>query len=203
MDAVFKRASFLVNSKEHLYFRPAGINTDPVQRISMPICEYLTEEGRQVYGAFKAGNKEMPNGFEEEVLKEQQWVSTIMDKLYRKRRTNPNEENMRLQIRQGLFGDQPQKEESVTEKMETHNARVKLEQEESSKTRIFKRAKVWSQELKASCSFIDLDSDNEGSEAPNPRTSSSASVLPNPNDEIVHEEYPDVFGFENGIDTTE
>ena len=34
MDAIFKRTAFLVNSKEHLYFRPAGINTDPVQRIS-------------------------------------------------------------------------------------------------------------------------------------------------------------------------
>ena len=203
MDAVFKRASFLVNSKEHLYFRPAGINTDPVKRISMPICEYLTEEGKQVYGAFKAGNKEMPNGFEEEVLKEQQWMTTIMEKLYRKRRANPNEEHMRLQIRQGLFGEQPQQEESVTERMEAHNVRVKLEQEESNKTRIFKKAKVWSQELKASCSCIDLDSVNEDNEAPNPRTSSSASVPPNPNEEIVHEEYPDVFGFENGIDTTE
>lgn len=74
---------------------------------------------------------------------------------------------------------------------------------ESNKTRIFKKAKVWSQELKASCSCIDLDSVNEDNETPNPRTSSSASVPPNPNEEIVHEEYPDVFGFENGIDATE
>lgn len=39
MDAVFKRFAFLVNSKDHLYFRKAGINTDPVGRVAMPLAE--------------------------------------------------------------------------------------------------------------------------------------------------------------------
>ena len=80
MDAIFKRGAFLANSKEHLYYRPAGINKDPVRRISMPICEYLTEEGKQVYGRFKDGEKDMPECFEEEIQKEQEWIEMIMKK---------------------------------------------------------------------------------------------------------------------------
>ena len=70
MDAIFKRGAFLVNSKDYLYYRSSGINTDPVHRISMPICEYLTEDGKKMYGLFKAGEKELPEEFEEEVKKE-------------------------------------------------------------------------------------------------------------------------------------
>ena len=190
MDAIFKRTAFLVNSKEHLYFRPAGINTDPVQRISMPICEYLTEEGKKVYGAFKAGAKEMPEHFEEEVLKEQEWVTTIMNNLYQKRRANKQQDQIRCQIQQALFGEQPRNEESITERMETREVTIKREQEETDKTHVFKKARVWSQELKASRSVIDLDSPQE-------RSSASAGQ------EVEEEEYPDVFQHGNGMSASE
>ena len=190
MDAIFKRTAFLVNSKEHLYFRPAGINTDPVQRISMPICEYLTEEGKKVYGAFKAGAKEMPEHFEEEVLKEQEWVTTIMNNLYQKRRANKQQDQMRCQIRQAFFGEQPRNEESITERMEAREVTIKREQEEADKTHVFKKARVWSQELKASRSVIDLDSPQE-------RSSASAGQ------EVEEEEYPDVFQHGNGMSASE
>lgn len=80
MDAIFKRGAFLVNSKEHLYYRLAGINKDPVRRNSMPICEYFTEEGKQVYGRLKDGEKDMPECFEEEVQKELEWIEMFMEK---------------------------------------------------------------------------------------------------------------------------
>ena len=79
MDSIFKRGAFLVNSKD-LYYRPAGINKDPVRRISMPICEYFTEEGKQVYGRLKDGEKDMPECFEEEVQKELEWIEMFMEK---------------------------------------------------------------------------------------------------------------------------
>ena len=111
MDAIFKRGACLVNSKEHLYYRPAGINKDPVvRRISMPICEYLTEEGKQVYGRFKDGEKDMPECFEEEIQKEQEWIEMIMKNILKRRKAtkqDKEQEERLVAIRQGLFGDRP------------------------------------------------------------------------------------------------
>jgi hypothetical protein len=75
MDAVFKRAAFIVNTKDHIYYRPAGINLNPVHRIPILPEGFLTEAGRQVYGNYKSGNKDMPENFEEELQKEQASVS--------------------------------------------------------------------------------------------------------------------------------
>ena len=79
MDAIFKRACFLVNTKSHIYYRIAGINTDYVYRVGRGGEEYLTGEGKMVYGNFKAGNKEVPPHFEEDVETEQEWVRQIME----------------------------------------------------------------------------------------------------------------------------
>ena len=78
MDAIFKRACFLVNTKSHIYYRIAGINTDYVYRVGRGGEEYLTGEGKMVYGNFKAGNKEVPPHFEEDVETEE-WVCQIME----------------------------------------------------------------------------------------------------------------------------
>ena len=136
MDAIFKRGAFLVNSKEHLYYRPAGINKDPVRRISMPICEYLTEEGKQVYGRFKGGEKDMPECFEEEIQKEQEWIEMIMKKILKRRKAtkqDKEQEERLVAIRQGLFGDRPAAEPSATDRMEVgerERVKVKREREE-------------------------------------------------------------------------
>ncbi|CAJ1352901.1 unnamed protein product [Effrenium voratum] len=46
IDAVFKRACFLVNSKAHMYYRVAGINEEKAKRISLHSNDkYLTEDG--------------------------------------------------------------------------------------------------------------------------------------------------------------
>lgn len=97
MHAVFKRACFLVNSKEHLYFRKAGINED-VQRISMPISDYLTDHGKKIYGAFKAGCKEMPDEFEQEVAREQEWLIAIMKQLHEERKGNKHDKQLRQAV---------------------------------------------------------------------------------------------------------
>ena len=141
-------------------------------------------------GPFKAGAKEMPEHFEEEVLKEQEWVTTIMNNLYQKRRANKQQDQIRCQIRQALFGEQPRNEESITERMEAREVTIKREQEEADKTHVFKKARVWSQELKASRSVIDLDSPQE-------RSSASAGQ------EVEEEEYPDVFQHGNGMSASE
>lgn len=184
MDAIFKRAAFLVNSKEHLYYRPSGINTNPVNRISMPICEYLTEDGKQLYGKFKNGNKDLPEDWEVEIEKEQEWVHAIMTKRYKERKAtkkDKEEENTRAAIRHALWGERPSKEPSVTEKMEAleqEKVQVKRELAESEKTRVIKKAKAWSQQLRASHTVIDLDSNSEAEERPAavPSAPSSASA---------------------------
>ena len=79
MDAIFKRTCFLVNTKSHVYYRLSGINANPVRRVSRGGEEFLTEEGKKVYGGFRAGNKELPDNFDEEVLLEQKWIKQIMD----------------------------------------------------------------------------------------------------------------------------
>lgn len=79
MDAIFKRACFLVNTKSHVYYRLSGINTNHVRRVLRGGEEFLTDEGKKVYGGFKSGNKELPENFEAELLLEKQWVKQIMD----------------------------------------------------------------------------------------------------------------------------
>ena len=80
MDAVFKRNTFILNTKTRIYYRPAGINEEYVYRIPLFPEGYLIEVGRQTYGEYKGGNKEMPANFQDEVEKEQEWVSILMDK---------------------------------------------------------------------------------------------------------------------------
>ena len=148
MDAIFKCGAFLVNSKEHLYYRPAGINKDPVRRISMPIYEYLTEEGKQVYGRFKDGEKDMPKCFEEEIQKEQEWIEMIMKKILKRRKAtkqDKEQEERLVAIRQGLFGDRPAGEPSATDRMEVgerERVKVKRERKEEKAKNVLKKAKA-------------------------------------------------------------
>lgn len=153
MHAVFKRACFLVNSKEHLYFRKAGINEDPVQRILMQISDYLTDHGKKIYGAFKAGCKEMPDEFEQEVAREQEWLTAIMKQLHEERKGNKHDKQLRQAVRTALFGPEPPVESVTT--------RVKREREDKEKTEVFKKTKAWSSELKASRTIIDLESSSQ------------------------------------------
>lgn len=67
MDAIFKRAAFLVNTKTHIYYHPAGINTEVAYRIPALCQGFLAEVGGKVYGEHKGGRKEMPQDFEKEV----------------------------------------------------------------------------------------------------------------------------------------
>jgi len=112
MDAVFKRASFFLNSRTHLYFRAAGINDNHVHRLPMPSQGFLTEAGRKLYGEYKAGNKEPPSGLEEEIRKEQEWISIIMNKKIEERKKNKQKEETRLRIRQALFQENKKKTQS-------------------------------------------------------------------------------------------
>ena len=79
MDAVFKRACFLITAKTHVYYRKAGVNADPVPRVTIHQGEYVTlDEGKATYGLFKDGVNTFPDAFLDEVLKEQEWVAAII-----------------------------------------------------------------------------------------------------------------------------
>jgi len=163
MDAILKRAAFLVNSKTHLYYRRAGINEDKVPRVALSSDGFLTADGKKVYGEYKAGQKETPEDFMEEVRKEQEWVSIIMNKRFEERRMSKQEARDRKHLREALFGDKP-KEESALETLQAHEEErvaIKREKEEVTMNHVFKKARVWSRELASSSIVIDLDPDSE------------------------------------------
>ena len=167
MDAVFKRSAFILNTKTHIYYRPAGINEEHVYRIPLFPEGYLTEVGRQVYGEYKGGNKEMPANFQDEVEKEQEWVSMLMDKRLGDRKKNKAEEMKRHQIR-GLFqSEEPRPDRSpldVLEEAGREKAAVKRERTEATNATIFKKARVWSQlvnQQPGKCIGLETDSDKE------------------------------------------
>ena len=163
MDAILRRAAFLVNSKTHLYYRRAGINEDKVPRVALSSDGFLTADGKKVYGEYKAGQKEMPEDFMEEVRKEQEWVSIIMNKRFEERRMSKQEARDRKHLREALFGDKP-KEESALETLQAHEEErvaIKREKEEVTMNHVFKKARVWSRELASSPIVIDLDPDSK------------------------------------------
>ena len=209
MDAIFKRTVFLVNSPTHVYFRKAGINTDPVPRVNIERPEYLTEAGRTLYGTFKDGTRVFPPDHAAQVRREQDWVTKVMEKRLDER--SPDYK-ARQAIRRGLWGPDPASSRSrpifrqvdAMHKSSTRGAvdtaptikRERVEQEEVSK-----KARIWALELKASNSAIDLDSpDRNKSDLP-------STAVPNPDDvlndymDVVSEDEADVLG--NGFDLRE
>ena len=214
MDAVFKRACFLVNTKTHIFYRKAGINNDPVPRVPIQQGEYLTRAGKVVYGLFKEDGNAFPDNFLDEVRREQEWVAAIMQKREKERKEDKQKEKERLQIRAALFGDKPKPAQSVTQEIANkHNtlAQVKREREHETQQATFKKAKAWSRALAGSAVCIDLeDSGDEGKKA-NPPTQTADDTIT----DIAHlaweegamdaeEDFEeDVFGFGTGLEQGE
>ena len=78
MEAVFKRAAFIVNTKSAVYYRAAGVNSDDVPRKIMARPDYLTEEGKRLYVAWKAGDKTLPPDFDQLLAEEATWVDNAI-----------------------------------------------------------------------------------------------------------------------------
>ena len=100
-DALLKRSVFIVVTKKFVYFRPDGVNEDPVERIAVDHPDFLTADGKEFYGMFKSNNKTIPPNFDTEVKKEQAWISAIMAKCFESRR--PDSKN-REKMREALWG---------------------------------------------------------------------------------------------------
>ncbi|CAJ1456734.1 unnamed protein product [Effrenium voratum] len=159
IDALFKRAAFIVNTKRFVYFRKAGVNDDKVPRRFAESADYLTEEGGKWYGKFKEHRKELPPNFEEEVRKEQAWLDLVHKKLSEKR--DPKFKQ-RQQVRQLFRG--PADEETCLEQMDkadSSRVAIKREIEEQKQTEVFKRARTWSHDLTATRTVIELGSSQE------------------------------------------
>ena len=96
INALLKRSVFIVVTKKFVYFRPDGVNEDPVERIAVDHPDFLTADGKEFYGMFKSNNKTIPPNFDTEVKKEQAWISAIMAKCFESRRPDSkNHEKMR------------------------------------------------------------------------------------------------------------
>ena len=159
VDAILKRATFLVNTKQFVYYRKNGINDDQVARKCIPDADYLTDEGKKWYGKFKNNHKGLPPNFEVEVQKEQAWLSLIFKKLQEQRQPDWG---VRQHVR-GLFhADRP--ESSCLERaasMEGERVAIKREREKSLERKTMKAARAWSVQLKAGRTVIDIDSDDD------------------------------------------
>ena len=198
MDAVFKRAAFIVNTKDHIYYRPAGINLNPVHRIPILREGFLTEAGRQVYGNYKSGNKDMPEKIEEELQKEQAWVSMLMKQKMDQRKVNQADEENRRRLRAALFAERPPPPNSALDILENQRAdqvTIKRELAEKNNEVVFKKAKVWSQlvaQQPGAC--IDLDDSDKENEA-----TSVPEAIPNPEWDVAEDDEEGV-GHGFGID---
>ena len=179
MDAVFKRTCILLNTKTHVYYRKAGINTEAVPRVWEINAEYLTEEGKRLYGLHKGGTKEITDDFVEEVKKEQLWVEAVMHKRFAERsrsKEDEEEDAKRNRIREQAFGERPAAVPSVTQQMQDKQKRaleksavsVKKEKFEMEQEGVFKKAKTWSLNMQSSGSVIDLDSSPQKVVSPSP-----------------------------------
>ena len=156
VNAILKRSVFIVVTKGFVYYRQDGVNEDPVRRLAMDGVDFLTLEAKEFYGKFKSNSKCFPPGFDAEVAKEQMWLSMVMKKKVDDRRPNaPDLARMRV----ALWGEKD-KNTSCLEAAQ-HRIAVKQEIFEDSFRDVAKRAKIWSQELRASHTVIDLDSDEE------------------------------------------
>ncbi|CAJ1401529.1 unnamed protein product [Effrenium voratum] len=151
MDAVFKRTCILLNTKTHVYYRKAGINTEA----------------------------EITDDFVEEVKKEQLWVEAVMHKRFAERsrsKEDEEEDAKRNRIREQAFGERPAAVPSVTQQMQDKQKRaleksavsVKKEKFEMEQEGVFKKAKTWSLNMQSSGSVIDLDSSPQKVVSPSP-----------------------------------
>ena len=52
----------------------------------MKVNGYLSEVGRHAHAEYKGGNKELAENFQNEVRKEQEWVSMLMGKKLQERK---------------------------------------------------------------------------------------------------------------------
>ena len=173
----------------------------------MPSQGFLTEAGRKLYGEYKAGNKEPPSGLEEEIRKEQEWISIIMNKKIEERKKNKQEEETRLRIRQALFQEKAQEPESAIATLEAERAQsihIKREREEEEKNTIFKKAKAWSIQLAAGHVCVDLDSDDDN-DKPQASHTGRASLPEGPENPEwpVDDADEDAFGHGGGLDLEE
>ena len=202
-DAILKRTAILFNSKQHVYYRPAGINQNPIRRKNIPLAEYLTAAGKELFGKYKDGIRELPPTHPQEVAREQAWVTTIMNRRLEERKPDYH---ARQQVRRALFGETG----STSSASARAPLKVKKEQEW-----VHKKARMWSHELKSNAnSVIDLDSPERSrnfdripvheSVVPlHPDVSVPNPAFEGPGDDmdVVSEEDADVMGHGFGIDS--
>ncbi|CAK0886200.1 unnamed protein product [Prorocentrum cordatum] len=80
MLASLKRAAFLVNTQEHLYWRPPGTEEKDVQRIHFKGEAFLTGEGERLCQLQKDGDMTPPDNFDQLLEKERLLVDSAVEK---------------------------------------------------------------------------------------------------------------------------
>ena len=184
VDAILKRATFLVNTKNFVYYRKAGINEEHVPRKSMVNADYLTDEGKKWYGQFRDNKKGMPADFEIEVEKEQTWLRLMYKNIAQSRQPDwAHRQNVR-----GLFESERQSSSCLSQATTAHAQRIAIKREkvEEEQSRVFKEAKVWSCKLRATNTVIDLEDDSAhdaASDASVPLEQALEEIMDNENED--------------------
>lgn len=112
INAILKRSVFIVVTKQFVYFRPDGVNENPVERIAVDGPDFLTDAGKELYSMFKCNKQMYPPNFEDEVKKEQAWVSLLMKKRAESRQS---QHKVREQLREALWGSSSTSSTSLDE----------------------------------------------------------------------------------------
>ena len=71
VDAILKRACFILNTKKFVCYRPSEVNEDKVARHFVESPDFLTQTGKMLYGRYKDNRKTFA------VRKEQAWLELV------------------------------------------------------------------------------------------------------------------------------
>lgn len=87
VEALLKRVAYVVVADEWVAWRRAGTEQDQVRRRFLKKAEFLTDLGKEWYGKYKSGCRDLPANHSDLVAEEQEWVGRVLQK-NRQRRLN-------------------------------------------------------------------------------------------------------------------
>jgi hypothetical protein len=85
IEALLKRVAYIVVAKEWVAWRPAGKEAVGVKRKFLKDADFLTDLGKEWYGKYRNGCREMPENHQQLVEQEQAWVTRVLKKNHDRR----------------------------------------------------------------------------------------------------------------------
>ena len=84
-ETLLKRVAYIIVAKEWVAWRPAGKDPVAVKRKFLKNASFLTNLGKEWYGKYRDGCRELPGNHQQLVEQEQAWVTRVLKKNREKR----------------------------------------------------------------------------------------------------------------------